>query len=242
MIGVTQLLAASLIPMTTPNISGLVSGAVFHVDAGFYSSSTWDCLVTGASAAVPSGWSHTAWDGTSGGYFSTGTALGTSFGTNTSWTHSSGNYTAEAWVQFDNANHTYNSAISQNVSASDRGWGITTDQVGNIAGGFVSSNSYYARNYSVSPAANTWYHIVAAIGGGTAIIYINNSGASSNFTLDTTDFGTNHPVVIGNLYTGNTSSSFTLRGKIACARLYRKKLSAAEVAQNYNAQKVRFGY
>lgn len=240
MIGVTQLLSKLLLVPTTPSIQGITAGAVFHVDAGFYTGSTWDCLVTGASATVPSGWTHTAWDGTNGGYFSTGTSLGTSFGTNSSWTHDNGNYTAEAWVQFDSASDNYNGIITQNVSASDRGWGLTTAHTGEIAGGFVSTNAYYHRY--TNPSANTWYHVVAAIGGGTSVVYVNNQSNSASYSLNTSTFGADHPVTIGNLYTGNTSSSYILRGKIACARLYAKKLTASEVSANYNAQKARFGY
>lgn len=240
MIGVTQLLSKPLLVPTTPSIQGITAGAVFHVDAGFYTGSTWDCLVTGASATVPSGWTHTAWDGTNGGYFSTGTSLGTSFGTNSSWTHNNGNYTAEAWVQFDSASDNYNGIITQNISVSDRGWGLVTGNTGKISAGFVSTNTYYHRHSD--PAANTWYHIVAAIGGGTSSVYVNNQANNASHSLNTSQFGADHPVVIGNLYTANTSSSYILRGKIACARLYRKKLTASEASANYNAQKARFGY
>ena len=82
---------------------------------------------------------------------------------------------------------------------------------------------------------NTWYHAVGTFVNGSSILYINGSSvASASYTA------------------GNYSSSYTseirigeyagyLSGNIAVAKIYNRALTAAEIQQNFNALRGRFG-
>jgi hypothetical protein len=89
----------------------------------------------------------------------------------------------------------------------------------------------------ISP--NTWYHVVSTWDPTTFIarVYINGiERASSKNTNNTWTFqGANFQ--IGN----SPGESYYFNGKIPIGRVYSKTLSSAEVSQNFNAQKSRFG-
>ena len=92
----------------------------------------------------------------------------------------------------------------------------------------------------LSPAAlsnNTWYHAVGTYVSGVSVLYING-----NSVISGTDAGG----------TGNFSSSYTgniiigqyagyLSGNISKVSIYNRALSAAEIQQNYNALRGRYG-
>ena len=82
---------------------------------------------------------------------------------------------------------------------------------------------------------NKWVHMTVTSNSSGSKIYINGVyKAATNESSADEDFGINYR--IGTRYT--TSSSWT--GKMGSIYLYNKVLSAAEVLQNFNAQKSRF--
>lgn len=86
---------------------------------------------------------------------------------------------------------------------------------------------------------NNWHHIVATFDGYTLILYRNGSavGSASQSTAIT---NTAAPLNIGML--GQTpASTLNFPGKIAVAKIYKNALTAAEVLQNFNALRGRFG-
>ena len=85
-----------------------------------------------------------------------------------------------------------------------------------------------------------WYHLAVTVG---------SSGKNyQNGVLKSTLSDTGNPTTS---ITSNTSAkiatfwglagSFRFTGKIACVQFYTKELTEAEVLQNFNAQKGRFG-
>lgn len=85
-------------------------------------------------------------------------------------------------------------------------------------------------------SANTWYHITYSWGSGIVRIYLNGSLESTTSTGATTILGAGTtPRSIG-----SRSGSY-FNGKISMFRNYSISLSTAQVLQNYNAQKFRFG-
>jgi hypothetical protein len=82
---------------------------------------------------------------------------------------------------------------------------------------------------------NIYYHVVATVSGSTSKIFINGveaeSGSISNRIQSTSDLR------IGWRVDGFAATN----GGIPIVKLYNKALTAAEVFQNYNATKGRFG-
>ena len=86
-------------------------------------------------------------------------------------------------------------------------------------------------------SADTWFHVACTYGSGSKRIYINGTQVASSSGLTGTI-----PVNTGGLYLGayGPGTSYQMNGNIAVSRVYNKALTAAEVLQNYNAQKSRF--
>jgi hypothetical protein len=116
-----------------------------------------------------------------------------------------------------------------------------------------SSNSGYNIKNLITPlpVINTWYNFSVVINNSVAssnpyIFYLNgvvqtNIGTTSNNGLtydaqNTNNFG-NRIFRIG----GRGTTSISQDMFLSCFKIYNRALSASEVAQNYNAQKSRFG-
>ena len=82
---------------------------------------------------------------------------------------------------------------------------------------------------------NTWYHAVGTYTNGSSVLYINGvSVASASQTPGTYSSSYTANIVIGE-YAGYMS------GNVAIARIYNRALTAAEIRQNFNALRGRFG-
>jgi hypothetical protein len=90
-------------------------------------------------------------------------------------------------------------------------------------------------------SAGPWYQVVGTVTSGARILYINghyvNSDAPTG-TLATNDNG----MSIGVFGGYNGARDYYNSGSQAIVRVYNKILSAAEVHQNFDANKGRFGY
>lgn len=89
-----------------------------------------------------------------------------------------------------------------------------------------------------SIVANNWYHVVGTRSGNTASIYLNGSFSSSATNANSIPVSVSYPFTIGNGY-NYTSEAFG--GRIASVKVYNRALSAAEVQQNFNATRGRYG-
>ena len=108
----------------------------------------------------------------------------------------------------------------------------------------VNSNYFLYQRYgpssfnimpSKSVASNTWYHMVGTSSGSNHTLYLNgvNVGTASN---SSTFHSSTDPYRVGY---GNIHLSHI--GDVSNCRIYNRGLSEAEVKQNYNAHKGRFG-
>jgi Concanavalin A-like lectin/glucanases superfamily len=87
-----------------------------------------------------------------------------------------------------------------------------------------------------SIAAGNWYNVVGVVDSVGAKIYINGTLNASNTTPQ------NLGIVTSNVYVGAyNAAQFRYSGKIPVVRRYNRPLSAAEITQNYNALRRRFG-
>jgi hypothetical protein len=95
----------------------------------------------------------------------------------------------------------------------------------------------YDATYNPSTAnfLNQWIHMVATSEDTGSKLYLNGNEVSTSSNSVDEDFGKNYR--IGTRYT--TSNSWT--GYMGPIYFYNRAMTASEVAQNFNAQKLRFG-
>lgn len=148
-------------------------------------------------------------------------------------------YTLEAWIYVETSQGTTTSADSIVGLTSSTGYGM---QVGvsnsnpRINFGARSTSNFYSSEFSY----NTWTHVVLSrIAGVSLRGYLNGSfDSSQGYTYQTLASPSDGDLTIG--YSGPRISGY-FDGNIAIVRVYKTGLTDAEVAQNYNAQKSRFG-
>jgi hypothetical protein len=85
---------------------------------------------------------------------------------------------------------------------------------------------------------NVWSHIVGTWDGSTSRAYVNGTEVWSAAQTGTIASAT---YVVGTYGSGLTDGLHNFQGQISISRMYNIGLSGAQVLQNYNAQKYRFG-
>jgi len=125
--------------------------------------------------------------------------------------------------------------ISKEVSGQTTGWELVSASAGATA---TLRCRVAPTNLSATATINinTWYYAGFTLNGTDFRLYINgvlnNSSTLSSPTADSS----------AGLWIGaRTPSATLLKGNVATTSVYSRALSAAEVAQNYNALKSRFG-
>jgi hypothetical protein len=100
----------------------------------------------------------------------------------------------------------------------------------------TNAGSNYDINVNFTSYFGSWTNIVVAVDTSRIDLYLNGTLAGSN-TSKTGAFGASNELRVGQ----NLSNTWTALGYIANFSMYNRTLSAAEVSQNYNAQRGRFG-
>ena len=115
---------------------------------------------------------------------------------------------------------------------------------------FNGDGTFYFRTMGLSPqdqtfasasyiTANAWNHIVCTYGSGTKTIYVNGVQIAQQTGVTGT-----MPTGQTNQYVGkfgNAGNNYPFNGKIAVSKVYNQSLSAAEVNQNFQALRGRYG-
>lgn len=154
------------------------------------------------------------------------------------------NITQEAWIYLSTtADQVF--IGSQYGTGSNNSFALWIES-GVFKFGVNTSGTFYSSSSS-SVSSSTWYHITHTYNGTTQLFYINgalvstyNSSASGNITYDLS----NTLLAIGADFNGvgyNVGPLLYVNGKMPVVRIYNRALSAAEVLQNYNSIKGRFG-
>ena len=121
---------------------------------------------------------------------------------------------------------------------------IYTDNAGKIRtscfwGGAISNNSVS----TLTVTDNTWHNIVVTFASNSQISYIDNT-LFATLSKTQTNYAAVYYYFIGagtwSTWLGTTGNPF-FNGNIANMTFYNRALSAAEIQQNYNALKSRFG-
>jgi len=117
---------------------------------------------------------------------------------------------------------------------------------------FYLDGNYYFRTKGLSTedlsiasasymTANAWYHLTCTYAAGVKTIYVNGVQANQVTGLTGTIPYNNTGLFLGAYYIGG-GVQFNLNGRIAISREYNISLTSAQVLQNFNAEKTRFGY
>ena len=217
----------------------ITDGLVFSVEAGSTrsyagSGSTVNNLISSTTATLTNG---TGFSTSNGGLW---TFDGTDdyIQVNTTTTPATGAFTIEFIYQISNTGGRGGMFERNPYSPYN---GVTLGQGGPNNWCFsVHSSSQNVSYCAPYPTTNTWYHDVGVYDGVNTVTFYRNG-----VLLGTTTGST-----LGNLDTGGTrddlrifrrdSNSGVIGGKVANFRTYNVALTAAQVLQNYNAQKNRF--
>tara|TARA_R110002012_G_scaffold99986_3_gene238511 strand:+ start:177 stop:869 length:693 start_codon:yes stop_codon:yes gene_type:complete len=91
--------------------------------------------------------------------------------------------------------------------------------------------------FSTSMVPTDYNHIVWQFNNGTSKIYLNGQLLNTDTSRGAYNGLTNQPLCIGS----RNDLNYEMNGDIPVVNFYNRELTAAEVLQNYNAKKLRFG-
>lgn len=231
-------------PIHNPNI--VLDGIILRLDPGSKrcypgSGTTVTDLVSGRTGTMSGGMTVNS----AGEFVFDGTDdkidMGNSYIDQSEYTMSQANshYTLEAWIYVESSQGTTTNADSIIGNTSSIGVGM---QVG--INGSVPRINFAARStsnfYSSDFSYNEWVHVVYSHQQGSYTrIFLNGA-------LDVTSSATSYNInsgSYGNITIGNSSSRVTgfFDGKMGPLSIYNRGLTDAEMVQNFNAHKSRFG-
>ena len=145
------------------------------------------------------------------------------------------NFTISVWVyKFNNTSNDYiwdfganGGTLSSGTDVGDYGFRYYNVTLG------TGSNMY---TQGTIPDINKWYNVSITRNNGTSTMYVNGS-------LITSSSGDTHNISSTTLYIGRYggSTGYEHHGYISNFKIYNRALSAAEVKQNFNALRSRYG-
>lgn len=153
------------------------------------------------------------------------------------------NWTAECWVKFNSTTtnqvamvigNQFNGSSAINFTIGTNGaptsWNI---QAGFFDGGWRNTTGF-------TPTLNTWYQIAGTYDGTTIRQYVN--GVANGGTLVYSGTPTSGGEIrLMRRWDDVVSAGNLFNGDLAIARIYNRALTSTEIAQNFNAQRGRFG-
>jgi hypothetical protein len=232
----------------------VTNGLVLNVDAGFTPSypitgTTWyDLSLNGYNGTLTNG--PTFNSANNGSISLDGIDDYVNIGNQANLQMGTGDFTVCLWVKINNPPVSALNILiwSKNAPASAAGYGI-----GFFYGGGNSNKLLWGTANGTTAVEilsqnafpellGAWGHIVMVRQNGSTnngCFYINNQYQAIASSATMINVNTNTDMVIGN--TSDRYGSYWTKGNYAIAQIYNRALSAAEVSQNYNAQKGRFG-
>ena len=140
----------------------------------------------------------------------------------------------EVWAYFNNFNGNQG-VFSMSSSPTYINFWMPTSRLmrWEVIGNSGSAYATISSTYVIEPS--TWYHFVGTFGeGNTTKLYINGvlNNSQSSYTNVPSNFTS--AIILGE-YSGY------FNGRISNAKIYNRALSAAEISQNYNSLRGRFG-
>jgi hypothetical protein len=150
-----------------------------------------------------------------------------------------GDFTVSLWAMATAENSNYGNLIGDYYTAGAQTtaeWQIMMNNSSAFLNLYRVGTGYIINNTSSGFSANTWINVVLTRVGTAVTLYANNNviGTATNSLVFGSATGSVNIGVDGN----NSAEPFS--GLISNVLIYRKGLSAVEVAQNYEAQKSKF--
>jgi len=151
--------------------------------------------------------------------------------------YGSGSFTISMWFNIDTipANNYHMLLGASNYAG---GFGIAHYLYADTIRTWLSGGGGNIYNSGSILTAGTWYNLVITREYGVAWKWYLNGSLINTYTGNLTENYTSPNSYIGNHY---NSISYPFFGKVSVLRTYNRALSAAEVAQNYDALRVRYG-
>ncbi len=148
--------------------------------------------------------------------------------------------TVEVWVKTNNTNQNgfwfEKGSVNTQYSLFQEGTVIQWRQFMSSGQGLVNLSTTTANFMNTS----NWYQVVGTYTSGSRILYINGVQVNSDAQVGT--IGTNSSGMSIGCYGGNSGSySYFYNGSISIVRVYNVVLTAAQVLQNFNANRGRYG-
>lgn len=137
-------------------------------------------------------------------------------------------FTIEAWFKANNTNSGFRGIISKNFA-----WGLLLENNNLVTYDFGGGAP---RSTAINCGDNVWRQAALVVSGGgsnNAVVYVNSAAA-----LTTTISISNQT---SELRVGANDLTQLLAGNVAIGRVYNIALNASQVAQNFNANRGRFG-
>lgn len=179
-------------------------------------------------------------------YFSyNGTTSQVSVADNEALEPGTSDWSVEVWLRYTviaGKTRTYLSKTNNGGRASDWGYGFRTNAVANTIEFEVGNGTTSVRSPSTAITSGQWFQIVgvwANVALNSIGIYNNGVFVGSNSHSFASVRNTSNSLFIGN-YNGNEFAQ-QFEGDIGIVRIYRQSLSAAEVQNNYDANKTLYG-
>jgi hypothetical protein len=227
----------------------VTNGLVFALDAGnlvsYESGSTTTYSLTGSlSSSLINGVGYNQNNGGTWNFDGTNDYIDC----NSSVVDLNSSFTFASWVKTP-ANLSNNSGFRRLIGRGDNSsaftgeWAATSYNTSGNAFAFeIDDDAIKSGMYgTIILNPNTWYYVVG-VADRTNTLYLYVNGILDSTAPDNTSLNINPPY---NLYLGSQRSggnpSFFLNGNLPVVQIYNRALTAAEVAQNFNAQRQRFG-
>lgn len=151
------------------------------------------------------------------------------------------------WAYRADWNVTTNKKMLSKTQSGGYNLAMNDNTVGYINGSIFISGAYRAALYPLSSMTPGWHCIMITCDGQYTRIYVDGvlGGTDNRGSVGTIQYSVNNNFVYGSeANTGGSNSVVTVEswaGAMGPAFVYGKQLTAAEVAQNFNAYRGRFG-
>jgi hypothetical protein len=152
---------------------------------------------------------------------------------------SSGGWTVSSWINLSEVNYgsLYNFIGSANIVHNSWYWTVYQSK---LALWNISPGGWYFGSTTI--ASNTWYNsVLVCNGSGTSYqMYLNGiaeGGTHTTYTWNASYSG----LVVGYIGRGDAANGRYFYGKYPQVSIYNRALTAAEIQQNFNATRSRFG-